>query len=67
MLLTILSLLLTSPTPCLGMETAEWRACQPKVINLGTWDPRPLDITWTDYPAPEKYGEYATEKKADAR
>lgn len=25
--------------PCYWMEEAEWRACQPRVINLGTWDP----------------------------
>lgn len=25
--------------PCRGMATEEWRRCQPRVINLGPWDP----------------------------
>ena len=24
---------------CRDLPTIEWRRCQPRVINLGTWDP----------------------------
>lgn len=51
--------------PCAGMEIWEWRHCQPRVVNLGTWEMVPQDYKPSEakMPAdPKDWGEYPTEK-----
>jgi hypothetical protein len=66
----VLLLLLTSPFPhdrCSGLETLEWRLCQPRVVVIGPWDPVPYDYRPQEstYPTPPDYGAHKTEQRPD--
>ncbi len=56
-------------TRCAGLPEVEWRKCQPRMVNLGTWDVRPSPEQWPyNYTAgqptvPEAWGTYETEKR----
>ena len=71
---TLIALLLTSPIReikpdmdrCAGLEAGDWHRCQPRVINLGSWDPRPSPKDWQysiPLSDPKEWGEYPTEKR----
>lgn len=50
---------------CAGLPEVEWRKCQPRVINLGSFDARPAPGDWSynNFPsAPPDFGTYPTEK-----
>lgn len=51
---------------CAGLPEVEWRRCQPRMINLGSWEARPSPDEWDKnayQSPPSEFGTYATEKR----